>query len=84
MVDRDHLPRHPDVAKAAPRDGRARAPLTAVEESYLAPRPAEEDQESDVKWGRGWLSGGGLTGNKSQLFPSDAPAGHTGSRGHHR
>ena len=53
MVDRDYPPRHPDVAKAAPRDGQARAPLTAVEESYLAPRPAKEDQESDVKWGRG-------------------------------
>ena len=46
MVDRDHPPepRHPDVARAAPRDERARAPLAAVEESYLAPRPAEEDQ----------------------------------------
>ena len=44
MVDRDHPRRHLDVARAPPRDGRARAPLAAVEESFLAPRPAEEDQ----------------------------------------
>ena len=84
MVDRDHPPRYPDVARAATRDRRARAPLTAVEKSYLAPRPAEEDQESDVKWGRGWLSRAGLAGGESQRFPLGALAGHAGSQGRHR
>ena len=51
-------------------------------DSPLPPNPGEKTrirmQDSDVKWGRGWLSGGGLAGGESQLFPPmrsmDTPA----------
>ena len=53
-------------------------------DSSLPPNPAEKtDKDSDVKWGRGWLSGGGLAGGESQLPPLGTLDGHAGSRGHH-
>ena len=64
--------------------GGARATLRAVSGLVLAAQSCREDQDSDVKWGRGWLSGGGLAGGESQRFPTDALDGHAGSRGHHR
>ena len=41
-------------------DGGARTTLRAVSGLVLAAQSCREDQDSDVKCGRGWLSGGGL------------------------
>ena len=57
--------------------------LRAVSGLVLAAQSFREDQDSDAKWGRGWLSGGGLAGGEGQLPPTDALNGHDGSRGHH-
>ena len=61
----------------------ARATLRAVSGLVLAAQSCREDQDLDVKWGRGWLSGGGLAGGESQLPPLGTLDGHAGSRGHH-
>ena len=64
--------------------GGARKTLRAVSGLVLAAQSCREDKDPDVKWGRGWLSRGGLAGGESQLFPADALNGHAGSRGRHR
>ena len=62
-----------DVPRKLDRcDSGARATLRAVSGIALAAQSCREDKDSDVKWGRGWLSGGGLAGGESQLFPADA------------
>ena len=50
----------------------------------LAAQSCREDKDPDVKWGRGWLSGGGLAGGESQLHPLGTLDGRAGSRGNHR
>ena len=67
-----------------PRDFGARTTLRAVSGLVLAAQSCREEQDSDVKWGRGWLSGGGLAGGESQLIPADALDEQAGSRGHYR
>jgi hypothetical protein len=64
--------------------GGERTTLCAVSGLVLAAQSCREDKDSNVKWGRGWLSGGGLAGGEFRLLPTDALDGHAGSRGHHR
>ena len=47
-----------------PNDFGARATLRAVTGLVLVAHSCREDQDSDVKWGRGWLSGGGSVGSE--------------------
>ena len=80
-----HVARLDVPRKLDPHAFGARATLRAVISGLaLAARSCREDQDSDVKWGRGWLSGGGLVGGESQLHPLGVLDGHAGSRGHHR
>ena len=53
--------------------GGARTTLRAVSGLVLATQSCREDKDSDVKWSRGWLSGGGLAGGESA-----APIRHAG------
>ena len=79
-----HVARLDAPPKIGPHDGGARTTLGAVSGIVLAAQSCREDQDSDVKWGRWWLSGGGLAGGASQLHPLGVLVGHAGSRGRHR
>ena len=51
-----HVARLGSPRKLGPHDGEARTTLRAVSGLVLAAQSCREDQDSDVKWGRGWLS----------------------------
>ena len=78
-----HVARLDVPQKVGRCDSGARATLRAVSGLTFAAQSCREEQDSDVKWGRGWLPGGGLAGGESQLPPLDVLDGHAGSRGHH-
>ena len=54
-----HFARLDVPRKLDPHDFGARTTLLAVSGLVLAAQSCREDQDSDVKWGRGWLSGAG-------------------------
>ena len=78
-----HVVRLDVPRKLDPHDGGARATLRAVSGLVLFAQSCREEQNSDVKLGRGWLSGGGSAGGESQLPPLGVLDGHASSRGHH-
>ena len=78
-----HVARLDVRRKLDPHDFGARETLRAVSGIALAAQSCREDQDTDAKWGRGWLSGGGLAGGESQLPPLGTLDGRACSRGHH-
>ena len=78
-----HVARLDAPRKLGRCDSGARATLRAVSGLVLAAQSCREDKDADVKWGRGWLSGGGSVGGESQLHPLGVLDGHAGPRGHH-
>ena len=64
-----HVARLDIPRKLDPHDFGARATLRAVSGLVLAAQSCREDQDPDVKWGRGWLSGGGLAGGEGGHHP---------------